>query len=864
MINIIDNTIEDQRILGELNINHHDIDNDWYDYSKVIVKKPWGYEYLIFSNQEVAIWILYIKPNFQTSMHCHTNKTTSLVVLEGQVTCSSLGMQFDKKAGEGLLIKKGAFHQTTAVSPDGAFVLELETPVNKRDLVRLSDNYGRVGMGYETADRHAFDLKNYNYISFQTSNMQHNFKKRFAGCSLTFNMVSTHDDIDKIQYLSNRQDIVILLDGKLVDSSGKSALSIGEAITVEQMNQRGPLYVNQASQILTVNPIDHALKISDYVAGFLRDINVDPVFVVPGDANVHLLDSIGRCEGIEFVTTKNEKSAATQVESFSKTRSGLGVLVVSSGASSANVVPGVANAWVDSVPMMVISGQASTVHNSDGQVRQLGNKEVDATGIVDSITKYAVKVTDPTMIAYHLEKAAYLATEGRNGPVWVDVPIDIQGMIIEEQEFKHFDPLCLAKTCKDQNVVSQQTFKRVIDLIRQSKRPVILAGNGIRLSDAVSEFLDLVDKLKIPVLTSRRGADILSDDNLFFWGRPGTYGQRSANFIIQNCDLLLSIGSRLSIPLVGRNTDSFAREAFKIVVDVDPHELSKSTIYPDLPIFMDAKEFILQILPLIPEQMPNYSSWIDQCSNWRSRFPVEDFEVQGKLGDFRGDHPVYPMAIIQCLSDRLSKNDVVVADGGATLIYTLLGFKFKFGQRLISSTGLELPGFAVAGSIGSCFANGRSRIICICEDRGFQLSLQDLQTILDYKLPIKILVMNSRGHSIIRNIQRDYFGGRFVGTDHEILTEEVSVSKIANTLGFPTFDVTYFDQLCKTIDDWLDLEGPSVCEIQVIDDQDKMPRPGFTINHDQEWLAKPLEDMVPSLERKILEENMLIDLVEEN
>ena len=345
---------------------------------------------------------------------------------------------------------------------------------------------------------------------------------------------------------------------------------------------------------------------------------------------------------------------------------------------------------------------------------------------------------------------------------------------------------------------------------------------------------------------------------------------------------MISIGSRLSIPLVGRNTRAFARAARKIVVDIDPNELEKPTINPDLPIAMDAGEFIRECLTLLRTShastyttgyttgnAPAYALWIERCREWRLKFPPDSYTgpslpENSQNGDQPGNGLIYPLSILRTLSDELGNDDVVVADGGATLIYTLLGLRFKPGQRLISSTGLELAGFALAGAIGACVASDHKPVVCLCEDRGFQISIQDLQTIVDYRLPIKVLILKSKGHSIIRNIQRDYFGGRFVGTDQEIRLGSAPLIKIAQTFGFPTFQASRADQLSSTLREWLAAEGPAICEIQVEDDQDKIPRPGFTIRDDQHWIAKPLEDMYPFLDRQTLKDNMVIDLLQED
>ncbi|HJZ11138.1 MAG TPA: thiamine pyrophosphate-binding protein, partial [Acidobacteriota bacterium] len=333
MINKIALTERDREQLEGLKINAQDLQDDHYDYSKVVVKKPWGYEYLIFCNEAIAVWILYLKAGAQTSMHCHPGKKTSLVVLEGKICCSTMTESLDRSAGEGLLIAKGVFHQSTTLSETGAFVMEIETPVNKRDLVRLKDKYGREGKGYETEDQHSFNTQNYNYISFQNLGIQNNLKKRFGQCSMTFKELTDEKVLDEVLEL-NPEDVICLLKGQLLDPSKQSVIQVGDTMTVESLKQLDRLRVSGNTEMLIIKKIDRILKISDCVAAFLSEKNIKPVFTVPGEANVHLLDSVGRHEGLSFVCMQNEKSASLAVESFCKLRSGVGVLVVSSGAAA--------------------------------------------------------------------------------------------------------------------------------------------------------------------------------------------------------------------------------------------------------------------------------------------------------------------------------------------------------------------------------------------------------------------------------------------------------------------------------------------------------------------------------------------------
>lgn len=864
MIYYIGASPADANALAGIHIDSSLIADDFYDYSKVVVKKPWGYEYLMFQNDVVAVWILHIKEGAQTSMHCHPHKKTSLVLLKGEVICSSLTHEFKLQPGGGLMIDRGVFHQTRATSNNGAFVMETETPVNKRDLVRLKDRYGREGQGYESEGHHSFNTQNYNYISFRNPEIQHNLKKRFGQCSLTLVKVTDQNVVDSFLGL-DPEDVICILNGQLLDAARRPILEIGDTTTVVSLRDISGLRTGRQTEALVIRKIDRIIKVSDYIASFLNRHQLETVFIVPGDANVHLLDSIGRQEGLSYICPQTEKSAAHAVEAFGKLRSEVGVLVVSSGASTANAIPGVANAWIDSVPMLIISGQARSDQDSDGPIRQLGNKSLATVNLVKAITKYSVKVTDATTIRYHLEKAIHLAKEGRPGPVWLDLPIDVQGLYVDEEELKCFDP----RECEPLRRVSEeekrQQVAHVIDLLKQSSRPAILAGSGIRTAGAHQGLLALIDRLKVPVLTSRRGADLVPDSHPYAFGRPGAYGQRSANFVIQNCDLLISIGSRLSIPLVGRNTRAFARAARKIVIDIDPVELEKPTVNPDVAIAADAGVFIAELLRSLPARMPDYGEWIEQCREWRRIFPPSSYSGPSlSFNDPEGTGLIYPLHLLRALSDELVEDDVIVADGGPPLIYTLLAFRFKPGQRLISAPGLELPGFGLPGAIGACIARGRKPVICLCEDRGVQISLHDVQTLLDYDLPVKVIVLKSKGHSIIRNIQKDYFGERFVGTDNEIRLGPAPLMQIAKAYGLATFEVSSMDQFLPAFREVRAMSEPAFCEIRVENDQAMIPRPDFIIREDRKWVARPLEDMYPLLDREVLKQNMIIDVVQED
>jgi acetolactate synthase-1/2/3 large subunit len=349
----------------------------------------------------------------------------------------------------------------------------------------------------------------------------------------------------------------------------------------------------------------------------------------------------------------------------------------------------------------------------------------------------------------------------------------------------------------------------------------------------------------------------LPEDHPYFFGRPGVYGQRRANFVIQNADLLISVGSRLSIPLIGRNIRAFARAAKKIVVDIDERELKKETINPDLALHMSAKDFITVMLQSLSDYVADHSAWLQRCKEWSDRFIP--------LGrDWNQADRVMPHIFVSALAHEMRNNDVIVVDGGAPVHCMMQSFQFKPGQRLISSTGLELHGFAVAGAIGASISRGRGQVLCLCEDRGFQVSVPELQTIADYMLPVKVFVLKSKVNSNIRKIQRDYFGERYVGTDKEILLGSPALCEIAKAYNFAIFEISRSDEISRRIRETLDFRGPAICEIHVEDDQEMLPRIGFTVKEDGKWIASPLEDMYPYLDRQTLKDNMVIDLLPED
>lgn len=847
MLEFIKKSKDDQGALAALRPELLDLSDDGTDYSKVVVKKPWGYEYLLYGNQDLAVWILFIAPGAETSVHCHPRKHTSLTVLKGEVDFRTLTNSYRKKAGQALLIEEQVFHQTCGVGKDGAYIMEIETPNNKRDLVRLRDRYGRQNMGYEDASAYSINTQNYNYISFNSPNHTAATitKKRLGECTLTVCRIKKGEALNSVLKLE-RDDILCLLRGTL-----KSGQKIGHAFIVPDHQ----LVAESECDVLISRRSDRLVKVSDYVAESLKTMGVSDVFLTPGDANVHLLDSIGRCEGLRFIALSSEREAALAAEAYAKTSGKLGALILSSGAAVPSAVQGIANCYIDSAPLLVLAGQSRSDQGGDADinVRQLGNKAFNAVELTKSITKYGARIKSASDVARELNKAATTATSGRPGPALLEFPIDIQGAECELAELSAVEQTSIA--CS-QDKISPAIISAVIERLKSAKRPILLIGNGVRISGAQTEVTRLLTKISVPVLLSRRGADLLPAEHALNFGRPGTFGTRAANFLIQNADLLISVGCRQSIPLIGRNTEAFARGAYKINVDIDQNELDKSTIRPDLKVAADAKVFLSSLSTALNEPLA-FDAWLAEAELIRSKFPafIPEYDHRAEIN---------PYGLLTQISEKTPPNAAIIIDGGPIMHRSMQVFKFKAGQSLISSTGLETPGFALSGAIGAAAALKKHPVVCLIEDRGFQACAQSLQTILDYKLDIRIVVLGTKGSAGVRNIQKDYFGSRFVGTDGETRLSTPPINAISALYGLRTVAIANPSEIHTKLSDFLSSPGPSLCEVTVDSEQELIPRMAFNIKPDGKWIAKPLEDMYPFLPRTELQQTMKIPILQED
>ncbi|MGC8811172.1 MAG: thiamine pyrophosphate-binding protein [bacterium] len=595
------------------------------------------------------------------------------------------------------------------------------------------------------------------------------------------------------------------------------------------------------------------IRVSDYLAKRLVDYGVKHVFMLPGGGAMYLNDSLGHEKGLCVISNHHEQACAMAAEGYSRVSGKIGVVNVTTGPGGINALNGVFGAWTDSIPMLIISGQVKREtcmgFNHVPSLRQLGDQEGDIISMAKVITKYAVLVRDPETIRYHLEKAIHMATTGRPGPVWIDIPLDIQSSLIDEEKLIGYN-LKENDNEYDRSILVEQC-REVLTRIQKSSRPVILAGTGVRLANALDIFDKVIHKLRIPVTTAWTH-DIIASDDPLFCGRPGTIGTRAGNFTVQNADLLLIIGSRLNIRQVSYNWQSFARYAYKIWVDIDPAELNKPTVKPDFAIQADARIFLEELDRQIEKNSydpSKFESWLSWCRERMVLYPP----VLSKHRVFNGK--INPYHFIEVLFNNLSNDDVVVCGNATACIVAFQTAFLKKGQRLFSNSGAASMGYDLPAAIGAAVAREGKRVICLAGDGSIQLYIQELQTVVHYGLPIKIFVLNNDGYLSIRSTQSTFFG-RIVGESPNSGVTFPDMTRIANAYGIPALkiDKPNFANEIKKI---LNTPGPSLGEVMLDPQQLFEPRMSSKQLPDGRIVSPSLEDMFPFLPREELEKNCL-------
>ena len=588
------------------------------------------------------------------------------------------------------------------------------------------------------------------------------------------------------------------------------------------------------------------IKVAKYIAEFLVQNEISDCFMVTGGGAMHLDDAIGHQQGMHCTFNHHEQACAIAAEGYTRMSGNIAAVCVTSGPGGTNAITGVMGGWVDSIPMFVLTGQVkreTTIWScQELGLRQLGDQEFDIIHSVGNMTKYCAMVTDPLTIAYHLEKALYLAKKGRGGPVWLDIPLDVQGAQIDPEKLSHFEPQ--TEDPWEVPEVTQETIDAVIGRIRQAKAPLILAGTGIRLGRAHELFLQLVEKLQIPVVTAWNANDVIAYDSPFFAGMPGTVGTRPGNFAIQNCDLLISLGCRMNIRMIGYNHYDFARNAYKIVVDIDPKELVKPTVHPDMPINADVKDFLAKMCTASYEAANQHARWLSWCRQLVEKYPAVLPEYHHKEG------LINPYVLIERLFGQLKDDDRIITGNGAACVITFQACKIKQGQRLFTNSGCAAMGYGFPAALGVAVSDNTKRTVCIDGDGSFMMNLQELATVAWNKLNLKIIILNNNGYLSIRQTQRNLFQPPFIGIDEKSGVGFPDFEKLADAFGVGYYVLRGEDECDSILTKALESDGPCIIEAVVDPDQNFAPKSSSKVLPDGRITSPSLDDMAPFLPRE--------------
>ncbi len=585
------------------------------------------------------------------------------------------------------------------------------------------------------------------------------------------------------------------------------------------------------------------MKLSDYVVSRLEEYTKD-IFLISGGGCIHLVDSLSKSK-INLIPTLHEQGAAIAAESYAQYTNKLGVALVTTGPGSTNAVTGVASAWLDSIPMLLLTGQVQNKDRVGNKgVRQLGFQEIDTVSIYKSITKYAVTVSDPKTIKYHIDKALHLATTGRPGPVVIDIPLDVQAADINLDELVDFIPT--------NKIYDLNSLDLIVDALNKAKRPIVLVGNGVRLANALPEFYEFIKKTGIPVLTTWKALDILEESHPQYVGRPGGVGQRGANFNQQNSDFILVIGARLDHGQLAYQPQYFAREAIKCIVDIDINEINKLGINIEFPIESDAKLFLTQLNQKVNSL--NISDWLNCCKSLHIKYPVILPEYLKVNEPYINNY-----AFIKYLSDLLPENSLVIpGSSGACSEVTMQSFKTKIGTRVYNSEGLGSMGFGIPAAIGGCIAGGKKETICIDGDGGFFMNIQELELIYRYQLPIKFFILNNNGYGSIKTTQNTHFKGNLVVSDPSSGLTLPSIELNAAAYKIPYVKIETQQNLKLDLLNVLSMHGPIICELIVDPDHKTLPKASVYKKEDGSFATRPMEDLAPFLDRDEFLNNLLI------
>lgn len=599
------------------------------------------------------------------------------------------------------------------------------------------------------------------------------------------------------------------------------------------------------------------VKVSDAIAQYLKDREIRHVFGIIGSANSHIFDSIQNLGYTEIVCVHHEQAATMAMQTYYRTTGKITAALVTAGGGSSNAITGVMSAWADSIPGVVISGQENVRFiDNMRQMRMWGIQGYDSTDMVRNITKYQARVMDPTYAIFELEKCFHFAEEGRPGPVWIDFPMDVQGSRLPEDELHHFS---IDKSHVDSISIAEQ-LDEVESLIRTAKRPIFWFGNGIRLAKSEAKVRPLLEVCPLPTLLSWAGLDMLEETHPLNFGQAGVYGMRASNFILQNADLIIAVGNRMAIPMIGYVHDEFAREAKVVQIDIDPQELDKVKDIVDIAIQADAAQFLDKLLSRFEFNSLDKAvsaDWLACCQKYLKTYP--------RIGPEHDDNSyMNSYRVIDRMSDFFKEDQIITTDMGTALLCAHQAIKLKKGQRLMTSTGLGEMGYGLPAAIGASFARNKGEVICLNCDGGMMMNLQELQTVVHHNLPIKIFIFNNDGYLMIKHTQKNLFKGRYSASSGSSGVTCPDYGKIAGAFDIPYFAINTWDDFKCHMEEILAADHPIICDIFMDPEQFFYPKLSLVIKADGSIVSPPLEDLSPILPRDKFEDMMIIPLHEKS
>jgi acetolactate synthase I/II/III large subunit len=590
------------------------------------------------------------------------------------------------------------------------------------------------------------------------------------------------------------------------------------------------------------------MRVADFVIKFLESKKISTVFTVSGGGSIFLCDALYKSKNLKYVSCHHEQAVSFAAESFSRVKNKPGAAIITTGPGGTNCTTGVACCWIDSVPTMFISGQVylnQTIKNTG--LRQIGVQEIDIISMVKSTTKYAVIIKDPLEIKYHLEKAYHLSTQGRPGPVWIDIPADIQNAQINPKKLKTYKPT--KKIIK--KYLIDKKIKKIAKLLANSRRPILHLGQGVKIAEGEKNLRNIIEKYKIPFSLTWNASDLIESNNNSYIGRPGAFAERGTNFIIQNCELFISVGSRLPFMVTGYNANDFARKAKKIMVDIDKNEVKMSRVNLDEKLVCDAKYFLKTLYKYLPAKIDLSKNWLNYCKNIRTKYPIvlENYRNQKKY--------VNSYDFVDTLSDELKTDDIIVTDMGLSFVGTHQTFKVKKGQKLFTNSGHAPMGWGLPAAIGACYANKKKRVICLTGEGGLQMNIQEFATIMENKLPIKTFIYNNGGYLTIKQTQQLGFNNRIMGSNSNTGLSFPNYKKIAEAHNIDYIKIYNNKNLSKKIKKILKSKKPIICELMMDHDQEQMPKAINKRTSGGKSEPTKFEDMYPFLSFDEIKENML-------